>query len=87
MSNGSILHKRLGILYDVGDYELFHFNAAKDKNIDQKQEDSYSQMSRMIYQRQYKVCASEGGLPLMVRFNDQVSLPINKNQRHLIINV
>ena len=79
MSNGSILHKRLGILYNVGDYELFHFNAEKDKNLEQKQDDSYSQISRMIYQRQYKVCATEAGLPLMVRFNDKVRIQIKKN--------
>ena len=78
MSNGSILHKRLGILYNVGDYELFHFNAEKDQNIKQKQDDSYSQISRMIYQRQYKVCAMDGGLPLMVRFSDKVEICGNR---------
>ena len=74
MSKGSILHKRLGILYNVGDYELFHFNAARDKNLEQNQDDFYSQISRMIYQRQYRVCATDGGLPLMVRFSDKVRI-------------
>ena len=75
MSNGSILHKRLGLLYNVGDYELFHFDAVEDKNIEQKQDNMNSQISRMIYQRhQYKVCASDEGLPLMVRFGDKVNI-------------
>ena len=79
MSNGSIFHKRLGILYNVGDYELFYFNmgAKIDDNEVRDKDDrfsfsSYRQISRMIYQRQYKVCAMDGGLPLMVRFSDKV---------------
>ena len=72
MSNGSILHKRLGILYNVGDYELFHFKAGEDKNVEEKPDHSYSQISRMIYQRQYKVCSTNGELPLMVSFGDKV---------------
>ena len=79
MSNGSIFHKRLGILYNVGDYELFYFNMGKkiDDNEVRDKDDrssfsSYRQISRMIYQRQYKVCAMDGGLPLMVRFSDKV---------------
>ena len=31
MTNGSILHKRLGDLYNVGDYELFYTNPTPDK--------------------------------------------------------
>ena len=79
MSNGSIFHKRLGILYNVGDYELFYFNmgAKIDNNEVEDKDDrssfsSHRQISRMIYQRQYKVCAMDGGLPLMVRFRDKV---------------
>ena len=79
MSNGSIFHKRLGILYNVGDYELFYFNMGEktDNNEVEDKDDrfsfsSYRQVSRMIYQRQYKVCAMDGGLPLMVRFSDKV---------------
>ena len=79
MSNGSIFHKRLGILYNVGDYELFYFNMGEkiDNNEVEDKDDrfsfsSYRHVSRMIYQRQYKVCAMDGGLPLMVRFSDKV---------------
>ena len=79
MSNGSIFHKRLGILYNVGDYELFYFNMGTkidDNEVEDKDDrssfSSYRQISRMIYQRQYKVCAMDGGLPLMVRFSDKV---------------
>ena len=79
MANGSIFHKRLGILYNVGEYELFYFNVGKkmDKNDVEDRADaslSYRQISRMIYQRQYKVCAMDGGLPLMVRFSDKVKI-------------
>ena len=77
MANGSIFHKRLGILYNVGEYELFYFNVGTkiDKNDVEDRDDpssSHRQISRMIYQRQYKVCAMDGGLPLMVRFSDKV---------------
>ena len=81
MSNGSIFHKRLGILYNVGDYELFYFNTGakvNEKDVEDKYDlpssSSYRQISRMIYQRQYKVCAMDGGLPLMVRFSDKVEI-------------
>ena len=79
MANGSIFHKRLGILYNVGEYELFYFNVGEkmEKNDVEDRDDpssSYRQISRMIYQRQYKVCAMDGGLPLMVRFSDKVKI-------------
>ena len=72
MSNGSILHKRLGILYNIGDYELFYFETEKDKNEEQKIDHSHSQISHMIYQRQYRVCSEKGELPLIVSFKDKV---------------
>ena len=79
MTNGSIFHKRLGILYNVGDYELFYFNVGLKTDENEAKDDpssfsSYRQISRMIYQRQYKVCAMDGGLPLMVRFSDKVKI-------------
>lgn len=74
MTNGSILHKRLGALYNVGDYELFYTNPIPDKTTKQNINHPLSQISRMSYRRQYKVCATDGGLPLMVRFGDKVCI-------------
>ena len=73
MRNGSILHKRLGILYDVGEYELFHFGARADEDTEQT-DVSHSKTSRMIYRRQYRVCSRSGEIPLMVSFADKVIL-------------
>ena len=73
MRNGSILHKRLGILYDVGEYELFHFAARA--NEDTVQTDvSHIKSLRMTYSRQYRVCSRSGEIPLMVSFADKVIL-------------
>lgn len=70
-ANGTILHKRLGSLYHIGEYEVTHFieeagTINKDKGVPWGGVVLPPDEVSLQHQRQYRVCAKGGQEPLIL---------------------